>query len=84
MLRMIALNPGRLQLNDRNSPLITLLILIGLTTEVSVKAGSPFDDGDPYANYTPFEICQAYINGDPDIKDDLPTEDFSQCSSYQW
>jgi hypothetical protein len=81
---MIALNPGRLQLNDRNSPLITLLILIGLTTEVSVKAGSPFDDGDPYANYTPFEICQAYINGDPDIKDDLPTEDFSQCSSYQW
>ena len=45
LLRMIALNPGRLQLNDRNSPLITLLILIGLSTEVSVKAGSPFDDG---------------------------------------
>ena len=63
---------------------IFILMLLGFGAEVSVQAGSPFDDGDPYDNYTPYEICQAYIHGDPDIKDDLPTEDFSQCSSYRW
>ena len=61
-------------------PLIGALFL----STAPVHAGSPFDDGDPYDNYTPYEICKAYMNGDPDIKDDLPTEDFSQCSAYRW
>ena len=54
--------------------------MIALGFSFPVYASSPFDDSDPYANYTPFEICQAYFGGDPDIEVELPTEDFSQCS----
>ena len=55
-----------------------LLIVIGLALDPTC-ARAQLDGGNPYDNYTDFEACQDFLDGDQNIKDERWDIDFSKC-----
>ena len=56
-----------------------LLIVIGLAL-IPLGARAQYGCGaDPYANYTYFEACHAFLDGDQNIEGERWDIDFSTC-----
>ena len=56
-----------------------LLIVIGMALN-PLGARAQYGCGaDPYANYTYFEACHAFLDGDQNIEDERLDIDFSTC-----
>ena len=55
-----------------------LLILFGMTL-CSTGVVAQFDDGGLYDNYTDFQACQDYLDGDENIEGERWDIDFGNC-----
>ena len=60
-------------------PLAKTLIVVVLTTGPLLAFGGVDDGWSWYTGMTPYEQCQAYLHGDPDIERAL-AEDLSECA----
>ena len=58
--------------------LSSLLILIGLALD-PICARAQLDGGNPYDNYTDFEACQDFLDGDRNIEKERWDIDFVKC-----
>ena len=56
----------------------SLLILIGLALD-PICARAQLDGGNPYDNYTDFEACQDFLDGDQNIEKERWDIDFGKC-----
>ena len=55
-----------------------LLIVLGLAIDPT-GAKAQLDDGGIYDNYTNDEACQAFLDGDEAVEQELWNIDFSDC-----
>ena len=55
-----------------------LLLALGLSVDPTT-AWAQFDGGNPYDNYTDFEACHDFLDGDQNIEDERWDIDFSKC-----
>jgi len=56
-----------------------LLLAIGLGVDPTAAKAQYGCGADPYANYTYFEACHAFLDGDQNIEDERWDIDFSKC-----
>ena len=56
-----------------------LLLAIGLGVDPTAAKAQYGYGTDPYANYTHFEACHAFLDGDQNIEDERWDIDFSKC-----
>ena len=54
-------------------------LLITLISINSFAALAHLDQGNLYDNYSDFEACQAFLDGDNNIAAEMWTTDFSTC-----
>ena len=56
-----------------------LLLALGLGLVPTAAKAHDGPGTDPYANYTHFEACHAFLDGDQNIEDERWDIDFSKC-----
>ena len=54
-------------------------LLITLISINSIAAVAHLDQGNLYDNYSDFEACQAFLDGDNNIAAEMWTTDFNTC-----
>ena len=59
-----------------------LLIVLGLAIDPT-GAKAQLDDGAIYDNYTDYEACNAFLDGDENIEEEVWNIDFSDCLDHR-
>ncbi len=56
-----------------------LLLVLGLVLDPTAAKAQYGCGSDPYVNYTHFEACQDFLDGDQNIEEERRDIDFSKC-----